>query len=103
MYRLSNGFYEEDEKNLLDQILTAYGKSHIQAPGTLTNCSGSNATNNFIVEWYKLRNHKRLMENINLSEERQTQIKALWNKFKSETKEEEKKFNNDEVEKLISA
>lgn len=97
------GFYEEDEKNLLDQILTAYGKSHIQAPGTLTNCSGSNATNNFIVEWYKLRNHKRLMENIKLSEERQTQIKALWNKFKSETKEEEKKFNNDEVEKLISA
>ena len=43
------------------------------------------------------------MENIRLSEERKTQIKALWNKFKSETKEEEKKFNNDEVEKLISA
>ena len=96
------GFYEEDEKNLLNQILTAYGKSHIQAPGTLTYCNGSNATNNFIVEWYKLRNHKRLMENIKLSEERQTQIKALWNKFKSETKEEEKKFNNDEVEKIIS-
>jgi len=96
------GFYEEDEKNLLDQILTTYGKSHIQAPGTLTYCNGSNATNNFIVEWYKLRNHKRLMENIKLSEERQIQIKALWNKFKSETKEDEKKFNNDEVERLIS-
>ncbi|QQT67629.1 MULTISPECIES: AAA family ATPase [Acinetobacter] len=96
------GFYEEDEKNLLNQILTAYGKSHIQAPGTLTYCNGSNATNNFIVEWYKLRNHKRLMENIKLSEERQIQIKALWNKFKSETKEDEKKFNNDEVERLIS-
>ncbi|BBF79059.1 hypothetical protein URS_3087 [Acinetobacter ursingii] len=96
------GFYEEDEKNLLNQILTAYGKSHIQASGTLTYCNGSNATNNFIVEWYKLRNHKRLMENIKLSEERQIQIKALWNKFKSETKEDEKKFNNDEVERLIS-
>lgn len=96
------GFYEEDEKNLLDQILTAYGTSHIQAPGTLTSCNGSNATNHFIVEWYKLRNHKRLMENIKLSEERQTQIKALWNKFKSETKKDEKKFNNEEVEKLIS-
>ncbi|MCH8517945.1 MAG: AAA family ATPase [Cyclobacteriaceae bacterium] len=45
---------------------------------------------------------KQLMENIKLSAERQTQIKALWNKFKSETKEEEKKFNNDEVEKRIS-
>lgn len=96
------GFYEEDEKNLLDEILTTYGKSHIQAPGTLTYCNGSNATNNFIVEWYKLRNHKRLMENIKLSEERQIQIKALWNKFKSETKEDEKKFNNGEVERLIS-
>lgn len=96
------GFYEEDEKNLLDQILTTYGKSHIQAPGTLTYCNGSNATNNFIVEWYKLMNQKRLIENIKLSEERQNQIKALWNKFKSEAKEEEKKFNNDEVERLIS-
>lgn len=96
------GFYEEDEKNLLYQILTAYGKSHIQAPGTLTCCNGSNATNNFIVKWYKLRTYKRLMENIKLSEERQTHIKVLWNKFKNETKEEEKKFNKDEVEKLIS-
>ncbi len=84
------GFYEEDEKNLLYQILTAYGKSHIQAPGTLTCCNGSNATNNFIVKWYKLRTYKRLMENIKLSEERQTHIKVLWNKFKNETKEEEK-------------
>ncbi|WP_148335303.1 McrB family protein [Acinetobacter lwoffii] len=96
------GFYEEDVKNLLNQTLTDYGTSHIQAPGTLTYCNGDNATNNFIVEWYKLRNHKRLMENIKLSEERQAQIKALWNKFKSETKEEEKKFNNDKVEKIIS-
>lgn len=96
------GFYEEDEKNLLNQTLTAYRKSHIQAPGTLTYCNGDNATNNFIVEWYKLSNYKRLMENIKLSDERRTQIKALWNKFKSETKEEEKKFNNDEVEKRIS-
>ena len=78
------GFYEEDEKNLLYQILTAYGKSHIQAPGTLTCCNGSNATNNFIVKWYKLRTYKRLMENIKLSEERQTHIKVLWNKFKNE-------------------
>ncbi|WP_353851292.1 AAA family ATPase [Acinetobacter sp.] len=96
------GFYDEDEKNLLDKILTTYGKSHIQAPGTLTYCNGYNATNNFIVEWYKLRNYKRLMENIKLSKERQAQIKVLWNKFKSETKDDDTKFNNDQVEKLIS-
>ena len=45
---------------------------------------------------------KQLMENIKLSAERQTQIKALWNKFKTETKEEDRKFNNDEVEKRIA-
>lgn len=42
------------------------------------------------------------MKNIKLSEERQTQIKALWDKFKSEVTEEERKSNNDEIEKLIS-
>lgn len=44
---------------------------------------------------------KQLMNNIKLSEERQTQIKALWNKFKSETKEEYKKSNNEEIDNLI--
>ena len=96
------GFYGENEKKLLDQILRTYGKSHIQAPGTLTYCNGNNATNNFIEEWYKLRNYVRLMESIKLPEDRQDQIKALWNKFKSETKEAERKSNNGEVEKLIS-
>jgi len=96
------GFYGENEKKLLDQILRTYGKSHIQAPGTLTYCNGNNATNNFIEEWYELRNYVRLMESIKLPEDRQDQIKALWNKFKSETKEAERKSNNGEVEKLIS-
>lgn len=38
------------------------------------------------------------MESIKLPEDRQDQIKALWNKFKSETKEAERKSNNGEVE-----
>ncbi len=96
------GFYGEDEKRLLKQTLKSYRKSHIQAPGTLTYCNGNNATNDFIVEWYKLSEHKKIMENIKLSAERQTQIKALWNKFKNEIKEENKKFNNDEIKKLIA-
>ncbi len=96
------GFYEEDEKRLLSQTLKGYDKSHIQAPGTLTYCNGKNATNDFIVEWYKLSNYKRLMENIKLSSERQTQIKELWDKFKSETKEEDKNFNNQEIDSLIA-
>jgi len=96
------GFYEEDEKNLLKQILNDYGKNHIQAPGTLTYCSGSNATNDFIVEWHKLSNYRKLMENIKLSAERQTQIKALWEKYKAETKVEDKDFNIKEIENLLT-
>jgi len=90
-------FYEEDEKKLLKQTLSDYGKSHIQAPGTLTFCSGSNATNDFIVEWYKNAVNKRLMENIKLSSDRQSQIKALWDKFKEDTKERQRCEGIDEL------
>lgn len=41
------------------------------------------------------------MENIKLSPERQAQIKALWEKYKSETKAEDKTFNIREIENLI--
>ncbi len=50
-------------------------------------------------------NQKRideLMENIKLSSDRQTQIKALWEKFKSETKQEDKNFNTSEIDKLLT-
>lgn len=50
-------------------------------------------------------NQKRideLMENIKLSAERQAQIQALWEKYKSETKTEDKTNNNREIESLIA-
>ncbi len=96
------GFYGDKEKRILNQILTDYGKNHIQAPGTLTCCNGSNATNDFIVEWNKIANYKKLMANIKLSPERQTQIKALWEKYKNEIKQEDKDLNNKEIESLIA-
>jgi hypothetical protein len=96
------GFYGDQEKTILNQILIDYGKNHIQAPGTLTYCNGSNATNDFIVEWNKIANYNKLMENIKLSPERQTQIKALWEKYKNETKQEDKDFNIKEIESLIA-
>lgn len=96
------GFYENEEIQLLNDILKDYGKNHIQAPGTLTYCNGNNATNDFIVEWHKLANYKKLMENIKLSPDRQAQIKALWEKFKSETKQEDKNFNTSEIDKLLT-
>jgi 5-methylcytosine-specific restriction protein B len=36
-----------------------------------------------------------------LTDERQSQIKALWEKFKSETKQEDKNFNTAEIDKLL--
>lgn len=45
---------------------------------------------------------KQLMENIKLSAERQAQIQALWEKYKSETKTEDKTNNNREIESLIA-
>lgn len=50
-------------------------------------------------------NQKRideLMENIKLTAERQAQIKALWEKYKTETKQEDKNFNTAEIENLLS-
>lgn len=50
-------------------------------------------------------NQKRineLMNNIKLSAERQNQIKFLWEKFKSEIKQEEKGFIKIEIESLIN-
>ena len=45
---------------------------------------------------------EKMENNSPLSEERQAQIKALWAKFKSETKQEDKEFNSKEIESLIT-
>ena len=42
------------------------------------------------------------MENLKLSDERQTQIKNLWEKYKSEAKEDDKKSNTNEIVSLIT-
>jgi len=50
-------------------------------------------------------NQKRideLMNNIKLSAERQIQVKALWEKFKSDAKEKDKIPNRNDIEKLIT-
>lgn len=96
------GFFDREEKQLLDVILKNYGKNHIQAPGTLTYCEGNNATNDFIVGWNKMVDYKKLMENITISDERKKQIQELWDKYKTETKKEDKAANQLEIENLIA-
>ena len=89
--------------DIIDVYDSSYNFIIPQPRGTLSICNDLNTdTAKVIIQWYQNAVNKNLMENIKLSAERQTQIKALWNKFKSETKEEEKKFNIDEVEKRIS-
>lgn len=88
---------------ILDVYETNYNFTIPQPRGTLSICRNLNTeTAQIIIQWYKNAVNKRLMENIKLSPDRQTQIKALWDKFKSETKEEDKDFNNKEIEELIS-
>ncbi|HEY5463148.1 MAG TPA: AAA family ATPase [Hanamia sp.] len=54
----------------------------------------TNADYNLIIE--------TMENNSPLTEEHQTQIKALWEKFKAETKEEDKNYNTKEIESLIA-
>ncbi len=73
-----------------------------QPRGTLSICNDLNTdTAKVIIQWYRNAINKQLMENIKLSDDRQTQIKTLWSKFKNETKEEDTKFNNQEINNLI--
>lgn len=54
---------------------------------------------------YTAINQKRIdqiMENIKLSDKRQTQFKALWEKYKSETKQKDLKFYRNEIENILT-
>lgn len=88
---------------ILDVYETDYNFTIPQPRGTLSICRNLNTeTAQIIIQWYRNAVNKRLMENIKLSIQRQSQIKALWDKFKKETKEEDKKFNNQEIDSLIA-
>ena len=45
-------FYSQSSKTILNYNLQKFKKKFIQSSGTLTLCKNSNATNNFIKEWY---------------------------------------------------
>jgi 5-methylcytosine-specific restriction protein B len=88
---------------ILDFYNASYDFTIPQARGTLSICSNLNTdTAKVIIQWHRNAVNKRLMENINLSAERQIQIKALWEKYKSEIKTEEKDFDKREIENLIT-
>lgn len=96
------GLYEESDKPLLNKILNNYGKNHIQAPGTLTFCSGDTATNEFIKEWHKAIKYRNIMQNIVLNDNHKKQLKQLWNSFSAKRNEQERVNLNQEAEKLIT-
>lgn len=89
--------------DIVDFYDTTYNFTIPQPRGTLSICNDLNTdTAKVIIQWYRNAVNKQLMENIKLSAERQSQIKTLWNKFKNETKEDDKKFNNQEIDNLIT-
>lgn len=88
---------------VIDFYEPSYNFTIPQPRGTLSICNDLNTeTAKVIIQWYRNAVNKRLMENIKLSAERQSQIKALWEKYKSETKVEDKAANNREIETLIT-
>ncbi|MDD3773314.1 MAG: AAA family ATPase [Weeksellaceae bacterium] len=77
--------------DIIDFYDTTYNFTIPQPRGTLSICNDLNTdTAKVIIQWYRNAVNKRLMENIKLSTERQTQIKALWDKFKQDPKEQQR-------------
>lgn len=95
-------FYDDYMADLMKNLLEKYNKNYIQAPGTLTKCQGNTATNDFIRDWYKIAIRKTLMDNINLSSERQSEIKNMWVNFKEKFTDKEKFEANEKAQKLSS-
>lgn len=88
---------------IIDFYDSSYNFMIPQPRGTLSICNDLNTqTAKVIIQWHRNAVNKRLMENLKLSAERQSQIKTLWEKYKSDTKEEEKNANNREIETLIT-
>lgn len=88
---------------IIDFYDSSYNFTIPQPRGTLSICNDLNTeTAKVIIQWHRNAVNKRLMENLKLSDERRDQIKALWVKYKLETKEENKTANNREIETLIT-
>lgn len=95
-------FKDSKDKTILEQSLKKFNSKHIQAPGTLTLCQGNNATNYFIKQWHKQVMSDKLMENIKISKQRQSEIKTLWEKYKNDVSNTEKKFVENEFNSLLA-
>jgi hypothetical protein len=88
---------------IIDLYNSTYNFTIPQPRRTLSICNNLNTdTAKIIIEWHRNAANKRLMENLNLSIEKQNQIKELWKKYKSETKEDEKKSHTTGIESLIN-
>lgn len=96
------GFYDEYSKIILQKILKEYNKNHIQAPGTLTFCSGSNATNDFIIKWHKILKIKNTLNSMNLSEEQKAQFKLLFEKYSKTYNEVQRNELRNGAERLLN-
>ncbi|MCJ8154841.1 AAA family ATPase [Chryseobacterium sp. SSA4.19] len=96
------GFYEESDKNILKQILSHYDKNYIQAPGTLTFCSGKNATNDFIKEWHKAIKFRNIMKNIILSDVSKKQLSQLFDTFCQKYNDSDKITLNDNASVIVN-
>ena len=89
--------YDDSNEELINSILSEYGKDHIQAPGTLTRANNNNATNKFIKQWHLQVQKDMVMENIKLSPNRIESIKKLWGSYKANYTEKDLELINKQI------
>ncbi len=75
--------YSDNDKGLLRKTLSQFGTNYIQSSGTLTLCSGSNATNHFIKKWHLKVQHEKTMDKVKMGSERIANIKSLWENYRA--------------------
>lgn len=74
-------YFTDSIESILSRSLEKFGSNYIQAPGTLTLCSGENATNEFIKSWFKTKKIQYIMSQFSISPESKDQLKRLFEKF----------------------
>lgn len=86
---------------VLDFYKSEYNFQIPQPRGTLSICNDlTNATSQVIINWYRMYQHRTLMENIRLSSSRIDEIKMLWQKFKSSYLDKDKEKIQKEIERI---
>jgi hypothetical protein len=88
--------------DVLDYYQESYDFKFPQPLGTLSICEDlSNKTSQTIINWYRKVTVRTIMDNIKLSQQRQEELRVLWQQFKGSYSEAERKAETIEIKALL--